>query len=171
MRLQRKAAAKPVPQRGNAPLANFRCFQGCGCLIIALVGLMFFSALSRSCTRSTNAAAANTEMRYPPSTSYAPPNLSGGNAGTPLRVRRALHVSDATLSLFPYQASPANAAVSQGMYSVAGVARYDLLNVDNGPGSNYEVVAKLPNGCQGVQVVGSSMMNGTTEWVQIKFKN
>lgn len=59
--------------------------------------------------------------------------------------------------------------VSQRVFSVAGIAANDKLNVRSGPGSNYPVVTKLPNGFSGVQIVGVSVMNGPTEWVQITF--
>ncbi len=34
--------AKPNPMQGNSPVAS--CFAGCGCLVFALVGLVFFIA-------------------------------------------------------------------------------------------------------------------------------
>lgn len=56
-------------------------------------------------------------------------------------------------------------------YSVTGVARGDSLNVRRGPGANNAISAKLPNGFHGIRIVGAPIMNGTTEWVQIEFRD
>ena len=97
-------------------------------------------------------------------------NPSGGGNGPSPGVRRALPVGGSDPAASTQRVLPAN-TTAPGLYAVTGIAKNDALNVHSGPGSNYEVVAKLPNGYQGVQVFGASVMNGTTEWVQINFKN
>lgn len=54
-------------------------------------------------------------------------------------------------------------------YSVTGVARGDTLNVRTGPGTNNAISARLPNGYNGIRIVGTPTLNGTTEWVHIEF--
>ena len=51
------------------------------------------------------------------------------------------------------------------------MAQNDALNVRTGPGANYGVVARLPNGRGGIQIVGAPVMNGPTRWVRINFGN
>lgn len=170
LRLQQVAAARPIARRRRPLLANFGCLQGCGCLILGVVGLMFFSALSRSCTQTKNTppvAVTDTSTQTLPA---APLNPGSGSSSPSPAVRRALPVFSSGSTASSQRVLPANTTVS-GFYAVTGIAKNDALNVHGGPGSNYEVIAKLPNGYQGVQIVGASVMNGTTEWVQINFKN
>ena len=80
------------------------------------------------------------------------------------------------MSSTPSIALPANSdspppIAPPGGYVVTGVARNDTLNVRSGPGSNYSVVARLPNGSGGIQIVGAPVMNGSTEWVRINIGN
>lgn len=55
------------------------------------------------------------------------------------------------------------------LYSVTGIGSGETLNVRNGAGSNYDIVARLPNGAGRLRIIGESIMNGSTEWVQIAF--
>lgn len=162
-RLQRVAATRPVPRRRRAPLAGFGCLQGCGCLLVFVVGLVFISGWSRSCTRSGDSPSQSTAVPPAQRNPYTPPD--DGTSASPPSIRRALPVYNAD-----QPATPAGGTLP-GFYSVVGIDRNDSLNVHNGPGSNYQVVAKLPNGSQGIQIVGLPVMNGTTEWVRIHFKN
>jgi len=52
-------------------------------------------------------------------------------------------------------------------YSVVGISQDDVLNVRSGPGANFPIVEKLSNGYGEIRLVGGSVMNDTTEWVQI----
>lgn len=54
-------------------------------------------------------------------------------------------------------------------YSITGIEIGDTLNVRLGAGSNYDIVARLPNGAGRIRIVGEPLMNGVTEWVQIAF--
>ena len=51
---------------------------------------------------------------------------------------------------------------------MVGIARNDTLNVRAGPGANNKITATRGNGTTYVEVVGASVMNGSTEWVPIK---
>ena len=62
-----------------------------------------------------------------------------------------------------------NAGVEESWYSVAGIESGDTLNVRLGAGSNYDIVARMPNGAGRIRIVGEPLMNGVTEWVQIAF--
>ena len=74
------------------------------------------------------------------------------------QIRRAIPVSHVS-----------NPEPVEKLYSVTGIARGDSLNVRSGPGANNSITAKLPNGFTKLRVVGTPVMNGTTEWVQIRF--
>jgi uncharacterized protein YraI len=52
-------------------------------------------------------------------------------------------------------------------YSVTGIARNDTLRVRSSPGEKFAIVAKLPNGVTGIQIVGQTVMNGSDDWVPI----
>jgi uncharacterized protein YraI len=52
---------------------------------------------------------------------------------------------------------------------VTGIGERDTLNVRRGPGARFPVVAQLVNGEGGITVVGTPVVNGTTEWVYITF--
>jgi uncharacterized protein YraI len=52
-------------------------------------------------------------------------------------------------------------------YSVTGIARNDTLRVRSSPGEKFSIVAKLPNGANGIQIVGQTVMNGSDDWVPI----
>jgi len=55
----------------------------------------------------------------------------------------------------------------QIVYTVVGVSNGDLLNVHSEPSSSSSITAKLPNGYANVRIIGASVMNDTTEWVNI----
>lgn len=71
----------------------------------------------------------------------------------------------------PFSDSPPNAIPDETLYSVTGIAQGDTLNVRVGTGTGYDIVARLPNRFGGLRIVGSTVMNDTTEWVQIAFDN
>jgi hypothetical protein len=79
--------------------------------------------------------------------------------------------SDAQPALSPLSLPglPVNAGVEESWYSVTGIESGDTLNVRLGAGSNYDIVARLPNGAGRIRIVGEPLMNGVTEWVQIAF--
>lgn len=84
-------------------------------------------------------------------------------------IPRAAVVSIPNPPLKPFLESPRPSG--EGSYVVAGIARNDVLNVRSGPGTNYEVVAKLENGRTGLRIVGPAVMNGATEWVPIALED
>lgn len=55
------------------------------------------------------------------------------------------------------------------LYMVSGVAKGDFLNVHVRASASSPVVARLPAGYHGVQIVGEPVMNDTTQWVQVRF--
>lgn len=55
-------------------------------------------------------------------------------------------------------------------YEITGVAAGDTLNIRSGPGLNFQVVGRLPNGEGGIQIRGEVVMNGNDEWVPIAFQ-
>ena len=79
--------------------------------------------------------------------------------------------SDAQPALSPSSLPglPVNAGDEESWYSVTGLESGDTLNVRLGAGSNYDIVARLPNGAGRIRIVGEPLMNGVTEWVQIAF--
>ena len=153
----------PRCQSTNVDLVGFGCLRrlsGCGWVIIIVFGLFILRLCTGPSTPSVPATASNSP--------YASNDVAGGlqtpfssqNAPGTQEVRRALPV-DRTTPI------PSAAAFS---YSVVGIARNDTLNVRSGPGATHSVVARLTDGTSGVQVMGASVMNGTTEWVPINYR-
>ncbi|WP_395732601.1 SH3 domain-containing protein [Prosthecobacter sp.] len=89
---------------------------------------------------------------------------------TPDEIPRALPVSDSSPPLKPLLSSFPAQETRPVFYSVTGVGIGDTLNVRNGPGVSNTISARLPNGFNGIRIIGPPMMNGTTEWVQIEFE-
>lgn len=100
-----------------------------------------------------------------------PPSGTGKSGDAQPEVRRAIAVSTEVKS----SSLPVGASVPSGssgtVYVVAGLADGDALNVRSGPGVNHKVVARLANGYGGIQVVGATVMNAKTPWVQIRFND
>ena len=82
------------------------------------------------------------------------------NKATSPSVRRAIAVSDTAVP-----------DTSGALYMVTGVSSGDTLNVHSRASAGSSVVARLPNGYKNLQLIGESLMNGPTEWVQIRFEN
>jgi hypothetical protein len=99
-----------------------------------------------------------------PQTADTPPP----DADATPQVRRAVAVSSTPAPSKPFIPSLPEAAES--FYRVIGVSRGDTLNVRRGPGTDNPVTAKLPNGAEGIRLIGGPVMNGTTEWVEIAFR-
>lgn len=85
-------------------------------------------------------------------------------------VRQAIPIAK---PIRPVATSPSTSAPEtlERLYSVVGVARGDTLNVRSGSGANYNITARLPNGFNGIRIIGAPVMNGTTEWVSITFRD
>lgn len=66
-------------------------------------------------------------------------------------------------------ASAQPTGTAQARYSVFGVAPGDTLNVRSGPGAQFPIIERLSNGFDGVRVVGPTVVNQTTEWINIGF--
>jgi len=78
----------------------------------------------------------------------------------------AAPVTESTPPLTPFEQAP-----TQLLYSVVGVAAGDTLNVHSGAASSNSITARLPNGYSGITIIGASVMNNTTEWVNISFRD
>ena len=63
---------------------------------------------------------------------------------------------------------PAPPIAKRISYSVADVT---VLLVRAGPGPDYDITQKLPNGYGNIYVIGPPVVTGVTEWVQITFGN
>lgn len=100
-------------------------------------------------------------------------NTETSNTPTPSSttadVPRAVAVEETTPTVAAAQTPPLKAVAVETTYSVVGIADGDTLNVRSGPGSTNGVVAKIPKGYLHIRIVGASVMNGTTEWVNISF--
>ena len=59
--------------------------------------------------------------------------------------------------------------VQTEIYEVKGIPSGDLLNVRSGPGSSFDVVARLENGFKGIQKISAPVLNGHDDWVRIRF--
>jgi len=55
--------------------------------------------------------------------------------------------------------------------SVVGIARGETLSVRSGPRASSPIIAKLPAGTTGIQVLGRIVMNGSDDWVPIRFSS
>lgn len=55
--------------------------------------------------------------------------------------------------------------------SVIGIARGETLSVHSGPRASSPIIAKLPTGTTGIQVLGRIVMNGSDDWVPIRFSS
>ncbi len=67
-------------------------------------------------------------------------------------------------------AEPANVLRAQvPTYAVNNVLAGDTLNMRSGPGVTYEKVFEIPNQATGIRIVGNTVMNGRTEWVQVSY--
>jgi len=81
-------------------------------------------------------------------------------------IERPIHSNSSTHSL---QVVDNHGDAEMKFYSVTGIESRDTLNVRFGPGTNYDILARLPNGAGRIRVVGEPIMNDATEWVQIAF--
>ena len=57
------------------------------------------------------------------------------------------------------------------LYTVVGPPNQQSLNVRKGPGANYDIVDKLWSDQANIQIIDTSVMNGPTEWVHIRYNN
>lgn len=115
------------------------------------------------------AALPSTKMQS--SSQEFPTDRGGENAGPQIAIPRAKVIAKPSLPLAPFQVQPADAPPEARVYSVIGVPKGDMLNVRNGPGVNNQIVARLPDGFENVHIIGTSVINDTTEWVKISFGN
>lgn len=81
-------------------------------------------------------------------------------------IERPIHSNSSNHSL---QVVDNHGDAEMKFYSVTGIESRDTLNVRFGPGTNYDILARLPNGAGRIRVVGEPIMNDATEWVQIAF--
>lgn len=114
------------------------------------VGTLFFIAGLR---QSGNARGGQALTASP-----TPPGEIKKDDGRQPEVRRAIAVSP-----------PVAPDAVETLYMVAGVATRDSLNVHTRASASSPVVAHLPNGYNGVKIVGEPVMNETTKWVQVRF--
>jgi hypothetical protein len=134
----------------------------CGLCVVLLFAL---SSLDVS-TGPTDRASSPGKRLGDPETAVAT-DSTGSVKPTP-EVRLAIPMRD-SIAPSPPQAeassTPSPIALS---YSVVGVTDGDTLNVRSGPGVSNHIIARLPNGTTHIGVIGTSVMNRTTEWVPIQ---
>lgn len=53
------------------------------------------------------------------------------------------------------------------IFSVAGVAAGDSLNVRSGPGERFSIISRLRNGTTGIRIDGQIVWNGSDDWIPI----
>ena len=53
---------------------------------------------------------------------------------------------------------------------MAGIKEGDVLNLRSGPGINFDSSLTVENGVNGITLIGESVMNGSTEWVQANIR-
>ena len=142
--------------------------KGCGA-VIGILAFIFFalkgclSAPNQTSSLTAPGQSGGRAQQNPQDYSF---NTSSTAAPQGAEVRPAIPVAESTVPLTPFQSSPA-----QQLYFVGGVAADDTLNVHSGPGSNKSITARLPNGYEGITIIGASVMNDTTEWVNISSKD
>jgi len=134
--------------------------KGCG-LLIALISAAFFAI--KSCLPTSDHSKASIPQQ----------GVSSGNPGTTIsadanapEIRRAVPVPEPTAPLTPFYQSRTGQT-----FSVVGIAAGDTLNIRNGPSTANSVTVQLPNGYGGINVIGSPVMNDSTEWVNIRFRD
>ena len=141
--------------------------------LAALFILFFFGLKAPFAARWVVLFIPPSEPASQPSTASTQPSQTADTSTTPadesVEIPRAIPVSSPSAPLKPFLSSPPVPEARPVFYSVTGVARGDTLNVRRGPGANNAIAAKLPNGFNGIRVVGAPTMNGTTEWVHIEF--
>jgi hypothetical protein len=81
-------------------------------------------------------------------------------------IQRAVPVAEPRAPLTPFYQSSAGQT-----FSVVGIAAGDTLNVRNGPSAANGVTIQLPNGYGGITIIGSPVMNDSTEWVNTRFRD
>jgi hypothetical protein len=84
---------------------------------------------------------------------------------------RAVVVEESTQPVSSPQTSPLEAIPVERTFSVVGIVDGDTLNVRSGPSATNNIVAKLPRGYPHIRILGASVMNDTTEWVNVSFGN
>ena len=92
------------------------------------------------------------------------PIASATNNSDEVVIGHATPTPDSSVDLAPFQSPPA-----RQLYCVFGLAPGDRLNVHIGPGASKKIIAGLANGYDGITVIGDSVMNDTTEWVNVDF--
>jgi len=90
---------------------------------------------------------------------------------TPIQVRRAESVTASASASVPTPVATVRAAMPVQLYTVVGPPNQQSLNVRKGPGSNYDIVDKLWSDQANIQIIDTSVMNGPTEWVHIRYNN
>jgi hypothetical protein len=133
--------------------------KGCG-LLIALISAAFFAI--KGCLFTSDHSNLSTPQQ----------SVSSGNVGTTVsayasapEIQRAVPVAEPTATLTPFYQSSTGQT-----FSVVGIAAGDTLNVRNGPSAANGVTIQLPNGYGGITLIGSPVMNDSTEWVNVRFR-
>ena len=133
--------------------------KGCG-LLIALISAAFFAI--KGCLFTSDHSNLSTPQQ----------SVSSGNVGTTVsayasapEIQRAVPVAEPTPPLTPFYQSSTGQT-----FSVVGIAAGDTLNVRNGPSAANGVTIQLPNGYGGITLIGSPVMNDSTEWVNVRFR-
>lgn len=103
----------------------------------------------------------------PPAAPSMSPTSETPMAGTSQSVDQSTPpIIASPVPLAPFLSSP-----TQASYSVVGIPSGDALNVHSGPASTSAITARLPNGYDKITIVGDPIMNDTTAWVNIAFRD
>ena len=105
----------------------------------------------------------------PPSAFIGEKLLHKTNENSDVEIPRAIPIVKPKPPLPPAQRSEIDSPPLRQSYSVVRVARGDMLKVRSGPGANNAISATLPDGYGKIHVIGTTVKNGTTEWVHIVF--
>ena len=92
-------------------------------------------------------------------------------SSTPIEVApQTFPESTFTATPNPFDASLATTAPAPSTYRVIGVSRGDYLNVREGAGSDYPVIATLEPGTGGIVLGTERVANGETTWQEISIR-
>ena len=82
-----------------------------------------------------------------------------------------IQIKEATSIIIQHEIQKASSVkLEEPKYRVAGIKADDVLNVRSGPGADFNTAFTVEDGVGGITLVGKSVMNGTTEWVQVKVR-
>jgi len=117
-------------------------------------------------TSSTLVAPTQSQSEFTSETTPTPAPADLVTSPTPVDVAPQA-VPEPTSTPNPLDASAVTATPASSTYRVIGISSGDYLNVREGPGSNYPVVATLDPGTGGISLGTKRAANGETTWQEI----